>query len=222
MKISNLYESNISSLITFLKSEDSYEYEGNVKEIKSIENLIEYLNVNGYELRPLQGGSHADVYKIGSSEYVLRVSKPNQLHNDLWWDWCKVIKDHHTSSLMPKILFSKSYYYEEKMVLAKAAIMEHVDLLAAHRLGLKTRLYRFEPYIIHLYHYIIGEKIDQWQITDQEAFNVLKSVGASYNDILKFVESVKSVIGTDVHLLDVHSRNLGLRRDGSLVVFDPI
>jgi hypothetical protein len=178
--------------------------------------LHEFFNYirDRYDAEVISTGSLAYVLSGKMSEnrdYVLKIVGNGDVAYELYAD---ISKKNPANPLFPKILFNTVLTSGEKIYIIESLI---VDRGKYYDFGLSAR--EFEEEIVYLQHQIItGKTVTYINATNSAFLDSIENAGAKVDDFLKWITECRPLINQ--HNIDLHSKNVGWRENGEMVLFD--
>jgi len=184
-------------------------------QIKTFQDFMRFINER-FTVRDVGEGAFS-VAKVGSkkADFVLKVSKGERVAaSDSWPGFAKMaMKKHKTDSLYPKILALKEYD-SEKFGFFTVGLIEFLDIdeNRAARAGVSPRRMNIfkELWIQHTKGTL--SKVE-YETTERD---VQGFFGVPFKQLGKFLVDI-APIGKQ----DIHDGNVGWRKNGEFVIFDP-
>ena len=217
MRLHSLFEREREAINIIDAIKNGYLFDGEMYRIETEQDLFHCIQVMGYNVDPLGDGKFSYVYRGSRNEVVMKLSRtPAAYSEDKWWDWAKLSKEPaRKNPMFPKMYYINALKHEATGQPIGIAFLEyvHVNKDKLDDLALEMGFSKFSE--------IIEEVQRRANNRLAESYNnlqtYLKEFYIDIDDLISFIKNAQQF-----GFVDIHSGNVGYRKDGSFVIFDPV
>jgi hypothetical protein len=221
MRLQELFEraDQANEVIGILQTGLTVDSNSNIVDISSDLQFQDFLKKN-YQVNEIGSGAYSVVH-LGSegADFVLKSSHSGKsAHYDRWYRFAKIAKSNQQNSLMPKILFAGEPAWNSQL---KYGILEYLSMRQADELNeIALDAFGFSDFF-----YAMSESREFYMMPAHARIPKKAQQVESFLDALKInpreFEAFVRAVDPNGNF-DVHDGNIGWRKDGSAVIFDPV
>lgn len=194
---------------------------GEVIEINNYDDFVNYYLMFATEATKIGKGSFSDAYASKDKQWVLKAANTEDWY-DPFHDYVALAqKSAGKNSLLPKILWSGEKWQRKFVILEYVNVFAKLDPIPILSKTYPNTTHPGTYFTRDLQMLAYGEH-DRLLRSVMEVDKVLKSYKSSYKDYMDWVDLCSKNLEVFPNGADIHSYNMGVRKDGSLVIFDPV
>ena len=227
MKLINLFEEeHLENLAKILSGNKTYMFDGKKRTIHTFNDLRRYLARHNFKIKFVGSGLFSKGFLIESTneKYILKISKNNGYYrNDGWFNFARYAKNKQHNPLFPKILYTGE--------ILTSYLNQTVGIGLVEYLNIPNNTEKLANKIRKIFYYIIQKEFNVTTIDpdvfkmmtekEDEMFNYLKANNITLEDAVEFCEVIIECFN-EFKVLDIKSQNIGFRKNGQIVFFDPV